>query len=383
MKILWHSTNPNGVTGYCNQTRIWTKALSKNYDLDISAYRYEGAPKDTEGGRMYMSPGSDMGSTFARMHYKYLRSDLLISLTDPHGLNTSHFEDLNYAAWVPVDSLPPKVENILALKNADYLIAMSLFGASSLKAVLPDKPVFYVPHGIETNKYIQSDKGASRKKIIADWQVENQVNEDTFLISSTMANVGRPGRKNFPALFKAVDAFTRDVYENTVLYLHTDYKGFYNGEDLMQMRQMYPNLKLIMPPFYKYFVGWYDHEYLSNVYSASDVYIQTSRGEGFGIPIIEAQSSGCPVIVTNYTAMPELAQSGWTVNGLEWHYHPGSYQMLVDHNMLLEKIQLAFDNRNDISFRNNARKFAEQYDYNLVLEKHFLPTLEKIKGLLP
>ncbi len=33
-------------------------------------------------------------------------------------------------------------------------------------------------------------------------------------------------------------------------------------------------------------------------------------GEGFGVPIIEAQAAGCPVIVGDWTAMSELCFSG-------------------------------------------------------------------------
>ena len=46
-------------------------------------------------------------------------------------------------------------------------------------------------------------------------------------------------------------------------------------------------------------------EQLRNLYSASDVLLQLSRAEGFGLPVIEAQASGAPVIVNGATAMAE------------------------------------------------------------------------------
>ena len=46
-------------------------------------------------------------------------------------------------------------------------------------------------------------------------------------------------------------------------------------------------------------------EQLRGLYSASDVLLQLSRAEGFGLPVIEAQASGTPVIVNGATAMAE------------------------------------------------------------------------------
>eukprot|EP00438_Fugacium_kawagutii_P015789 Skav218884 [mRNA] locus=scaffold2503:146893:153872:+ [translate_table: standard] len=46
-------------------------------------------------------------------------------------------------------------------------------------------------------------------------------------------------------------------------------------------------------------------EMLRNLYSASDVLLQLSRAEGFGLPVIEAQACGTPVIVNGATAMAE------------------------------------------------------------------------------
>ncbi|CAE7484502.1 mshA [Symbiodinium necroappetens] len=46
-------------------------------------------------------------------------------------------------------------------------------------------------------------------------------------------------------------------------------------------------------------------EQLRSLYTASDVLLQLSRAEGFGLPVIEAQACGVPVIVNGATAMAE------------------------------------------------------------------------------
>jgi len=53
-----------------------------------------------------------------------------------------------------------------------------------------------------------------------------------------------------------------------------------------------------------------DNETLHALYAAAQALIFMSRFEGFGWPILEAQMSGCPVICSNRTSVPEVAGDG-------------------------------------------------------------------------
>jgi glycosyltransferase involved in cell wall biosynthesis len=56
-------------------------------------------------------------------------------------------------------------------------------------------------------------------------------------------------------------------------------------------------------------IHWYDfvsEEKLFNLYKNAICFVLPSLYEGFGIPVIEAFSSGCPVIVSNVTSLPEI-----------------------------------------------------------------------------
>ena len=50
-----------------------------------------------------------------------------------------------------------------------------------------------------------------------------------------------------------------------------------------------------------------DNETLLALYSAAHCLIFMSHSEGFGWPVLEAQASGCPVICSNRTSVPEVA----------------------------------------------------------------------------
>lgn len=57
-----------------------------------------------------------------------------------------------------------------------------------------------------------------------------------------------------------------------------------------------------------------DNETLLALYSAAHCLIFMSHSEGFGWPVLEAQASGCPVICSNRTSVPEVAGEGALVH---------------------------------------------------------------------
>ena len=57
-------------------------------------------------------------------------------------------------------------------------------------------------------------------------------------------------------------------------------------------------------------LGYLSEEELPIIYSAAELYFYTSLYEGFGLPILEAQACGCPVLTSNVTSCPEIAGEG-------------------------------------------------------------------------
>lgn len=58
------------------------------------------------------------------------------------------------------------------------------------------------------------------------------------------------------------------------------------------------------------FLGYVDDKYMPVLYSGAIALLFPSLFEGFGLPILEAQACGCPVITSNISAMPEIGGKG-------------------------------------------------------------------------
>jgi len=55
------------------------------------------------------------------------------------------------------------------------------------------------------------------------------------------------------------------------------------------------------------FTGGLPHEELVKLYQTADIFVYPSMYETFGLTILEAMASGCPVITSNISSMPEIA----------------------------------------------------------------------------
>jgi glycosyltransferase involved in cell wall biosynthesis len=56
-----------------------------------------------------------------------------------------------------------------------------------------------------------------------------------------------------------------------------------------------------------YTTGYIDEESLARLYSGARIFIYPSFYEGFGLPLLEAMSCGCPVISSRAASLPEVA----------------------------------------------------------------------------
>ena len=216
------------------------------------------------------------------------------------------------AAWTPVDHLTlPTVVRDWYRQVGAAPIAMSQFGKQALDDGLGgDVEAFYVPHGIDTSVFKPGDREQARE--------ECGIPQDAFVVGMVAANVGRDGnRKAFAEQITAF-AMLRAKRSDALLMLHTDVSNQV-GMNVQRFLKELPEGSYKFTDQYLYRKGL-PAETVANIYRSADVLSNCSWGEGFGIPIVEAQACGTPVIVTDATAMIELCGAGWRVPYTElWH----------------------------------------------------------------
>ena len=117
---------------------------------------------------------------------------------------------------------------------------------------------------------------------------------------------------------------------------------------------------------------------LASLYSDADVLLATSAGEGFGVPVIEAQACGTPVIVSNWTAQPELVGDGWVVDGQPlWDSFQNSWFFTPHVSQIVRALEAAYERpRGETS--QDALEFAEAYEADRVFAEHWRPIMETL-----
>lgn len=116
-----------------------------------------------------------------------------------------------------------------------------------------------------------------------------------------------------------------------------------------------------------HFIGFVADEDMSALYSTSDGFLFPTLYEGFGIPVIEAQRCGTPVLTSNCTSLPEVGGDGALyVNPYDTDDMTNGILTLLQNEMLAaELIERGYRNAERFSWRASAEKLDD------VIEEEF------------
>jgi glycosyltransferase involved in cell wall biosynthesis len=82
------------------------------------------------------------------------------------------------------------------------------------------------------------------------------------------------------------------------------YQGDLNHPELAELKQF---RQIVEGKSNVHQLGFVETEDLVAIMNLATIYLQLSRYEGFGLPILEAQACGVPVIASNRSSLPEVA----------------------------------------------------------------------------
>jgi glycosyltransferase involved in cell wall biosynthesis len=378
------SNSPGQPTGYGQATEALVKLLKRDgADVaSLSNYGNEGVNTtyDTGFGEIpvYARGNEAYSNDVTPAHHKHWKAlnpdqpDLLITLYDVWVLNAKAFDSIPIASWTPIDHnpVPPGVLKWLQKENVTPL-AMSKFGLQQIEQV--GVKGHYVPHSIDTKVFSQTDN--IKGQPIAEFM---GFEDGRFIVGMNAANKssGILHRKAYSENFMAFALFARK-HPDAMLYVHADASS-QHGWNLIALAQLLgiptDNLTFPDPLAYRYGMA---QETLAGIYSSWDVMLATSYGEGFGIPTVEAQACGVPVIVSNFAASPELVGDGWVISGQPL-YDPAqhSFWHVPSVPEIVEALEQAYARGKGKSAK--AVEFAQAYDHEKVWQENWMPVLKKL-----
>jgi glycosyltransferase involved in cell wall biosynthesis len=116
---------------------------------------------------------------------------------------------------------------------------------------------------------------------------------------------------------------------------------------------------------------------------SADVLLLASRSEGFGLPVIEAQSVGTPVIVTDHCAQPELVRTnGHIVAGQRhWEDFQQAFSKIPDVTQIYFALLANYEatKRGEID-RAALAATMDEYDADKVYAEKWEPLFQSIQS---
>lgn len=210
--------------------------------------------------------------------------------------------------WLTIESDPISLLDLAAIEGAKA-ISMSKFGLEQLEcAGVEDRA--YVPAGLDP-AFVVSDDQAARQTLRHLVGGPNCTHL-TGIVARHYVDPRDGDRKAYVQQLRAWALFAEDK-PGAKLYVHVPREDQGRKDGQRGVSAMVQALGLAGRVFFPgdvRAVQGVSTAQMAQLYGAFDVLLHASASEGFGLPIIEAQACGTPVVTTNWTAMGSSRTGG-------------------------------------------------------------------------
>ena len=266
-------------------------------------------------------------------------------LTKGKKINIVH--DLGYfekkiKAYPFLDTLFMKTFMAATCKLSDKVLAVSDFTKNDITSRLSIDPGKVVPiyEGVEGSFKVKEDQ------ITVKATLEKYKIKKPFIFYSGSVSP----RKNLLRVLKAFYLIRNEITQDLIItgnkvWGETEFEKF-------AFNYLRDRVKIL---------GHVGDNELVDLYNSADLYVYPSLYEGFGLPILEAQKCGCPVLTSNVTSCPEVAGEGaHVVNPYsEVEIAEGMLKILMDDKYSLELIEKGFENVKRYSWHKSSVNMTE------------------------
>lgn len=205
--------------------------------------------------------------------------------------------------YFPIDAGPHDPEWYENMDMVKYAVTYTEYAKREVLAALGDKgqeKVIVIPHGIDGDRFKKIDKTKAeiRKEIFG-----NDDYDTAFIFLNANRN---QNRKRLELTMEAFSIFVKKYDpDRACLYMHCGNTDDSHVDVLKLAKRLGISGRLIMTTTNRGLPNSSDTE-LNRMYNACDVGVNTSMGEGWGLPNTEHAKIGAPQLVTNHSANTEL-----------------------------------------------------------------------------
>ena len=303
-------------TGFARVVYNIFRPLAKCYKIHQIGTNYFGDPHDWPW-EIYpaRSDGHPRGVNRVAPLVRKLKPDIVFILQDPWVVaeylqELRHFKDLKVVVYCSINAAPLDPKVIASLQGCNALVVYTEFarqaiqdGLQRISQPITLPPIQVIPHGVDTEAFYPLDPDRkcalqlARQKLYAGHEALQQ----GFIVLN--ANRNQP-RKRIDIALEGFARFAANKPPNVFLHLHMGMTDL--GWDLQQLgRRLGIDSRLIFTSDSPTIPNVSETQ-LNLIYNATNVGINTSSSEGWGLVAFEHAATGVAQIVPAHTSGLEL-----------------------------------------------------------------------------
>jgi len=315
IKVLTISDHPLSPSGVGTQTNYVIQSLLETGKFEVISLG--GAMKHDDytpvlvepyDGDWKIFPVDGYGdSNIVRSMLRQFKPDILYFMTDPRFYEFLwKMEDeiresvpmVYYHVW---DNYPYPYYNEVWYSSNDVIASISKVTSDIVQTVSPDVEEYYIPHAVD-DKIFYPRTDPSEQSFLKEYRQQIKA-EGKFVVFWNNRNARR--KQSGSLLFWWKEFLDKIGHDKAALVMHTDIRDPHgqpldiiaNHLGLNQGQVVFSGQKL-------------SSKHLAMMYSASDVTINISDAEGFGLATLESLACGTPIIVNMTGGLQEQVTDG-------------------------------------------------------------------------
>lgn len=201
--------------------------------------------------------------------------------------------------YFPVDAHTFDEEWFVNFDIVSKTIVYTRFAERVVKEVCPNLELTVIPHGVDRGVFDKIDLPKAEVKKLIYPDMEEFYN--SFIVLSAQRN--QP-RKRVDITIESFALFAKGKPENVKLYMHMGLRDA--GFDIIKLAKRYGIDDRLIVTNKSLGIQTIPASRLNLIYNATDVGVNTSLGEGWGLVNIEHAITGAPQVVPDHSALTEL-----------------------------------------------------------------------------